>query len=679
MTPEELSVTDARGAADALAMPPTGTEEAARVADAVATPPTATAEAVPAPLQDPPPRLADGVELIGEFADSGFRQAPFIARRSDDGQVVQMPEMLYRLAEQIGGQSGYDELADRFSHAIQRHVTPADVRMLVERQLRPLGIVAPDPGDEPTQLRKVDPLLALKFRAAIIPDGPVRSLTTIFRPLFAPPVMVLAVLAMVGLDGWLFFVHGVSQSLRHTLHQPALMLLLIGGVILATAFHEIGHATACRTGGAKPGVMGVGIYIVWPAFYTDITDAYRLRKWGRLRTDIGGMYFNALFALATAAIYAATSFEPLLLLIVLQNFAIMQQALPLLRLDGYYILADLTGVPDIFMRIRPILSSFLPRRPADARVRELKPWVRAVVSAYVLLIVVFLTLTGLALVINLPRMLATGYNSAAAHFSAVGPAFSHGHAVQGILDASQGMFLILPALGLVYTAARVIHRSISGGLKWSAGHPARRATLGLAGTAFIVLAALSWWPNGEYRPIAPGERGTVSGLFGQIAQLPTARPSLTPQRQQQLGLGSAHGAPTASGSAGSPSGAAHGGTVTGARLTIKKRSTPTATSAGLTSTTSAGGRALGQPAPAQPAPGASSAGETATAGQTSTVPSSTQAGPTAPAPVVQTTTTATSSQSSTTSTAPAPAGGATPAPAGASSPAPAADTTSTTP
>src|SRR5438270_6539074 len=37
----------------------------------------------------PPPGLADGVELIGEYAGSGFRDAPYIARRAD-GQVIQM-------------------------------------------------------------------------------------------------------------------------------------------------------------------------------------------------------------------------------------------------------------------------------------------------------------------------------------------------------------------------------------------------------------------------------------------------------------------------------------------------------------------------------------------------------------------------------------------------------------
>src|SRR5205085_149310 len=139
-------------------------------------------------------------------------------------------------------------------------------------------------------------------------------ITTLFKPLFLPPVVVLVVVAFVALDVWLFGVHGISQSLRRVIYDPSLMFMLFGGVVLATAFHEIGHATGTRYGGAKPGVMGVGIYIVWPAFYTDITDAYRLGKAGRLRADMGGMYFNMIFGLAIAGLYALTGFEPLLLL-----------------------------------------------------------------------------------------------------------------------------------------------------------------------------------------------------------------------------------------------------------------------------------------------------------------------------------------------------------------------------
>ena len=53
--------------------------------------------------------------------------------------------------------------------------------------------------------------------------------------------------------------------------------------------------------------MGVGIYLVWPAFYTDVTDSYRLPRAARLRTDLGGLYFNAIVAVATFGAWLAAA------------------------------------------------------------------------------------------------------------------------------------------------------------------------------------------------------------------------------------------------------------------------------------------------------------------------------------------------------------------------------------
>ncbi|MDX6724829.1 MAG: putative peptide zinc metalloprotease protein, partial [Solirubrobacteraceae bacterium] len=286
------------------------------------TPPAAARPEDPSPTgaPEPPPRLADGIELVGEYPDSGFKEPPYIARRSD-GQVIQLPKLLFQLAEHVDGRRSYEEIGDALSHAIGRGVTGDMVKMLADEQLRPLGVLAAPDGSSPP-LQKADPLLALNFRTAVIPEGFTRVLTTIFRPLFLPPVVIAVVAGLLALDYWLLFEHGIAASLRAAIYNPALLLGLLGCVVLATAFHEIGHATACRYGGAKPGVMGVGIYIVWPAFYTDVTDAYRLGRGGRLRTDLGGVYFNAIFALATAGLYVATGFEPLLLVILVQNMAI---------------------------------------------------------------------------------------------------------------------------------------------------------------------------------------------------------------------------------------------------------------------------------------------------------------------------------------------------------------------
>jgi putative peptide zinc metalloprotease protein len=477
------------------------------------------------------------VELIGRFEGSGFKEPPFIARRAD-GQVVQMAPMLFSLAEEIDGRRSYEEVGEGLSHRIRRGVTGEMAEMLIEEQLRPLGIVAPADGGE-LELNKVDPLLALKFRAKVVPEGVSHALTTLFKPLFFPPVVVAVVAGFLALDAWLLGVHGISQSLRHVIYQPALVLLLLGGVVLATAFHEIGHATGCRYGGAKPGVMGVGVYIVWPAFYTDITDAYRLDKKGRLRTDLGGMYFNAVFALVVGGVYALTGFEPLLLLIVLQIFAIVQQSLPFLRLDGYYIISDLTGVPDILLRMRSILTSVLPWRGADERVTELKPWVRVVVTAYVCLLVPVIGFVFLLMLINAPRVFATGWDSFWVHWDGVGPQFAHGQTARGVISIFQMAVLVLPAAGIAYTTARVAKRFGWAGWQWSDGSPVRRGGFVAGVGAAAALATFLLWPNHDYRPIQPGERGTLAGAFKQIAAVPGGRPSLTPQRAQELG-----GAPT---------------------------------------------------------------------------------------------------------------------------------------
>jgi putative peptide zinc metalloprotease protein len=479
------------------------------------------------------PRLAAGVELIGEFEDSGFKQPPYIARRAD-GQVVQMAPLLYALAEEIDGRRGHAAIAERLSHRVQRGVTGEMAEMLIDQQLRPLGVVAPADGSEP-ELQKVDPLLALKFRARVVPAPVTKALTTVFRPLFHAPVVAAVVLAFVALAVWLFGVHGIAQSLRHLIYQPVLVLMLFGGVVVATAFHEIGHATGLRYGGGRPGVMGAGVYIVWPAFYTDITDSYRLPKRGRLRTDLGGMYFNAIFALAVGGLYAVTSFEPLLLLIVLQTFTIIQQSLPLLRLDGYYIVSDLTGVPDILGRIRPILASVLPWREPDERVTELKPWVRRVVTAYVLVLVPVIAAIFLMLLINAPRILATGWDSFWLHWDRVGPDLSEGQTASAAISGFQMIVLALPAAGLVYSTSRVGYRAGSFGWRWSDGSPRRRLAL-VAGTAAAAgLATFLLWPNGDYRPIQPWEKGTLAGAVRQIDDVGSGRPSLTIERERELG------------------------------------------------------------------------------------------------------------------------------------------------
>jgi putative peptide zinc metalloprotease protein len=480
------------------------------------------------------PRLADGVELIGEFTGSGFKDAPYIARRSD-GQVVQIAKLFYVVAEEIDGKATYDEIAERASERAKRELDAELAQYIVEEKLGSLGLIATDGGEASPELSKLDPLLALKFRAGIVPERAVNAVTTIFRPLFLPPVVVGVLVGLAALDVWLFGYHGIAQSLRETLYKPAFILLTLGLVIVSAAFHECGHATACRYGGARPGKMGIGLYIVWPAFYTDVTDAYRLNKAGRLRTDLGGVYFNAIFILATAGAYFATGFEPLLLIIPLQHAEILHQFLPVVRLDGYYIVSDLAGVPDMFQRIGPALKSLLPWRRPEPSVAELKRWVRVAVSAYVLTLVPLLLFVLALTVINVPRILATSWDAGMLEYHKIQHAVETGSWLSTIVGSIQLTVLVLVPLGVLLTLTQLARKVGERAWKATDDRPPARAGLVLVAAAAAAFGAYTWVPADVYRPIQPGEKGTLSGALDQLSAITTGRPALTAERERELG------------------------------------------------------------------------------------------------------------------------------------------------
>ena len=468
---------------------------------------------------------AHGIELIGEFEGSGFKVTPHLARRAD-GQVVQLTQLLYLVAEASDGQRDVDEIADLVSEQYGRRVTGDNVQFLVDEKLRPLGVLAHADGSSP-ELKKRVPLLALRHRRPVMSEEATNRAARFLTWLHAPLVLVPMLLAIAAFDIWLFVFHGVAGGLRSAIYSPELLLAVLLSVVVATAFHELGHASACRYGGARPGVMGVGVYLVWPAFYCDVTDAYRLGRLGRLRTDLGGVYFNAIFALLAGGVYFATGQEAALLAASVQYVIILQQLIPLLRFDGYYVLSDLTGVPDILSRIKPIFRSLLrPRRPEPA-VAALKPWVRAVVTIYLLILVPELILLVSSMIVGAPRMLATTYDSLGLQLDRLSTA--SGPAEAG-LGGVQIVALVMPVAATSVSLGRTGKRAGRGVYRW-ASVSRRRAAAAMA-AVLAVLAATTYilLPNGDYEPIRPGEHGTIGGAVRSLPASTGGRPAFTPEQ-----------------------------------------------------------------------------------------------------------------------------------------------------
>jgi putative peptide zinc metalloprotease protein len=443
-----------------------------------------------------PPRLAEGVELLGAYKDSGYSQPPSLVRRPD-GQVIQMSPLLYQVACRIDGSRGPDVIAALVSADLGRSLNAEQVRYLITAKLLPLGVVAAE--GVPGALPKANPLFSLRARGTLLPERAANAAGMLLTPLFRGPVIVAVVSSMLAVDYWLFAVHGLGGGIQQVLRDPVDLLVVLGLSLVSALFHECGHATGCRYGGARPGVIGVGIYLVWPSFFTNVTDSYRLSRAGRLRTDLGGLYFNAVFMLALAGIYVATSAQVLLLVIAVTHLEMLDQLLPFVRFDGYFILSDLIGVPDLFARVVPIVKSALPAGRRDPRVAGLRRGARIVVTGWVLCVIPLLLFFMGYLLLHLPGIERALWRSAGMQAHLMSAAAAGHHYAVAAVDAIGAVLVILPGAGSLYIAVRLARQVATLGRRWSAGRPARRRLAAVAGLAALAGPAAFWILQGQFR------------------------------------------------------------------------------------------------------------------------------------------------------------------------------------
>ncbi|HEU5427979.1 MAG TPA: hypothetical protein VFU74_13955 [Actinocrinis sp.] len=407
------------------------------------------------------PKPAPGLDFFGEYLGSGYAEPRYLVRRAD-GQVVQLTLLLDLALRGVDGSSDLRAIADRVTAGFGREVTAENLAFLIDNKLKPAGLVLPDDGLQ-TPLPRTDLLLALRGHGTLLGARQVGFLARTLAWLHRPFIVAAVLLAAVALDVWLFALRGAAGPLVSVLKEPLLIVIVLSLGLASALFHEFGHASACHYSGAKPGRIGFGIFLIWPTLYTDVTDVYRVGRAGRLRTDLGGVYFNTIFILALAGCYAGTGRPVFLAAILFVHFEIVDQLLPVLRFDGYFLLADLAGVPDLFGRIRPILRGLIPAglRPggrAAGGPSDLRRGVRVAVTAWVLVTLPLLLGELAWLLWHLPSLTRTEIASGKAFARAVhDDALSHQWS-QMTLDAIGVLLLAIPAIGLTWLAAKVLVR-----------------------------------------------------------------------------------------------------------------------------------------------------------------------------------------------------------------------------
>jgi putative peptide zinc metalloprotease protein len=307
------------------------------------------------------PRLVSSVE--GRLLANSRGEQYYIVKNPHAGTYVRLAVDEYFL---LGLMDGSRQVKDLVLAYFLQHKSFAFQRIAhVVAQLRQHRFLTEEPRDawqglnrklqEKTLVYKIDQVIrAFKYHEFALDriDG---RMTAIYQRVgwifFTRPALVLLALvstAGVGLFVWQLM-HGGRNPLVHDGSYTLGLLILIPLMLITISVHEAGHAMATKYYGREVPRGGLMLYYGLPAFFMDTTDIWMEPRRARMVVSAAGMaavwgvggLAMFWFMLDPQAPYAPLLFQFAFVAFINNSFNL----LPLLELDGYFLLMDWLELP----------------------------------------------------------------------------------------------------------------------------------------------------------------------------------------------------------------------------------------------------------------------------------------------------------------------------------------------
>lgn len=197
----------------------------------------------------------------------------------------------------------------------------------------------------------------LFFRVPLLkPDAWLGKITPYFNFIFSHAFLKLTlIIFFVGLLG----VYQQWDTFRATLIDTFSLSGLIhygGALIGIKVIHELGHAVVAKHHGCRVPTMGLAFLVMWPVAYTDVTESWKLNS-HRKRLQIAGAGIAtemvlAAWALLCWVIFPEHEIRSIFFFLATTSIAatLAVNASPFMRFDGYFLLCDFLGMPNLHHR-----------------------------------------------------------------------------------------------------------------------------------------------------------------------------------------------------------------------------------------------------------------------------------------------------------------------------------------
>jgi len=270
-----------------------------------------------------------------------------------------------------------EELRSRLRADTGQEWTDADLSA-ARGQLAQLGFLDDETGSAASQKRRVRYVPPLTVQVTLAnPERLFSLLQRLLGKVSTRTVFAVAASAVVaGLVAAVINRDVVITSVTHPFGLSE-YLVLVAMLTVATALHEAGHAAALARLGGRPRRVGVMLFYLLPAFFCDVSDAWRVgdRRQRALVAASGVLVQVTLAGLAevvAALLPAGSTWQEVLAAFGVVSFlAALVNAIPFVKFDGYIALMALTGHNflrrDAIAEGRRLLArAFLTRRVAYA-------------------------------------------------------------------------------------------------------------------------------------------------------------------------------------------------------------------------------------------------------------------------------------------------------------------------
>ena len=334
----------------------------------------------------PNPRLrTDLIESRQEEAGQTF----FIVKDPRTQRFFRLRQVEYRILQLLDGQTTLPETAEKIEtefglklplEHLERFVAKLDELLFLESEKSEKKLASAGRKWEKQNKTFLEKILFVKLKA-FDPDALVTKLEHKFQFVFSPYFLALGLglcllATKVTASRWDEF-SGLTVGQIFRAESILVVLITIFGTI---SLHEFAHAITLKHFGGEVRQMGFLLLYFQPCFYCDVSDAYLFpEKRKKILVTFAGVIFQIfLWSLATLAWHLLPEGSPLgHLFFIASAFTLLTVLFnlnPLIKLDGYYILTDWVGIPNLrakafgYLKAKTLALAFgaKPRLPAYA-------------------------------------------------------------------------------------------------------------------------------------------------------------------------------------------------------------------------------------------------------------------------------------------------------------------------